>query len=47
MEEGDEEKRGRKPPRGERSHEHMARRNSECLGYTAEVVTKPVVRRVD
>lgn len=28
-------------------HEHMARRNSKCLGYTAREVTRPAVRRVD
>ena len=40
--------RGRKKLQtGERSHEHMARRNSKYLGYTAGEVARPAVREAD
>jgi hypothetical protein len=40
------EERRRKPPLGERNHEHMARRNSKYLGYSPWEVARPVIKRV-
>ena len=37
----------RKLPRRERNHEHMVKRNSMCLGYTAGEVIRLAVRIVD
>jgi hypothetical protein len=37
-------RRRRKLPWGERNHEHTARRNSKCLGYTSREVGRPAVR---
>jgi hypothetical protein len=36
-----------KAPREEMYHEHLARRNSEYLGYTAGEVARPAVRKVN
>ena len=41
------QRRRRKSPREEKDHEHMTRRNSKYLGYTAGEVARPGVRRVD
>jgi hypothetical protein len=39
-------RRGEKAPQQERYHEHVARRNSKYLGYTAGEVARPAVRKV-
>ena len=45
-EEEEEEERG-KAPWGKMNHEHMVRRNSNYLGYTAGKAARPAVRKAD
>lgn len=42
-----EERREKEAAVRERDHEHMARRNSKCLEYTAGEVARPTHRRGD
>jgi len=47
LEERDWKRKKRKLVGREMGHEHMGRRNSKYLGYTAGEVARPSIRRVD
>ena len=40
-------RRGRKQPQEEKDHEHVARRNSKCLDYTAGEADRQADTRID